>query len=82
MTILSIVARLVSEGYHSIRAHSTEPLQLWAINTEDREVLLTVNTQTGEISSADYVYAMGKNYSLTQSRRPRPPTDPSLKRAS
>jgi hypothetical protein len=82
MTIVAIVSRLMSEDYHSIRVRGTDPLQLWVFDSADRECLLTVCEQTGEISSADYVSAVGKNYKLARSRCLPPPTDPLLRRAS
>ncbi len=55
MTILSIVANLMSAGYQSIRVQSSDPVRVRAFNTAGREVLLTISTRTGEISGTEYV---------------------------
>lgn len=53
-------ARLIAEGYHSIRMQNGDPQRLLAFNTEGSEVLVTISSQTGEISSTEYAQAMDK----------------------
>ena len=53
-------ARLMSEGYSSIRMNNGDPLQLLAFNTEGSEVFVTISSQTGEISGTEYAHAMDK----------------------
>ena len=53
-------ARLMSEGYSSIRMNNGDPLRLLAFNTEGSEVFVTISSQTGAISSTEYAHAMDK----------------------
>ncbi len=53
-------ARLMREGYYSIRMVDGDPLRLWAVNSEDREVILRINSRSGEVDSAIYANAMDK----------------------
>lgn len=51
-------ARLMSEGYRNVKRVNGDALHLSAFDPEGSEVLLTMDPQSGEIDSADYVHAM------------------------
>ena len=47
-------ARLMGEGYNSIKMVNANPLQLSAFDREGSEVFLSINPQTGETDSTEY----------------------------
>lgn len=50
--------RLTGDGYSEIKMVNNDPYRLAAYDREGSEVLLTINPQSGEIDTIDYVHPM------------------------